>query len=274
MKASPTAVSLAPGANTRSLCLRPSTFSPAFTSSALAMILECSDEPAEAPDADSNSSCTKLRCQSAALAASDACAMDVALCMFTPHPAGSSIRHVGASFAIAATTTASRIHSPDRTACRARYWSVTASTYIARSGVRPSGRLAWTHGTRVSERAAPVMATSMPNGASSSSAGWAGWARVESISPAAWVGRRRTVGPARALDAAARRSRSSARKSVYWGMFLSRSPSLRVDAREAGEEGTGQSMDGGDARAALLVPPALGRPAVAGETHRLKAREL
>ena len=77
----------------------------------------------------------------------------------------------------------------------------------------------------------------------------------------AWVGwRRRTVGSARALDAAARRSRSSARKSVYWGMFLSRSPSLRVDAREAGEEGTGQSMDGGDARGALLVPPAPGRP--------------
>lgn len=61
------------------------------------------------------------------------------------------------------------------------------------------------------------------------------------------------MGSARALDAAARRSRSSARKSVYWGMFLSRSPSLRVDAREAGEVGTGQSMDGGDARGCVVV---------------------
>ena len=86
------------------------------------------------------------------------------------------------------------------------------------------------------------------------------------------------MGSARALDAAARRSRSSARKSVYWGMFLSRSPSLRVDARgEAGEGGTGQSMDGGDARGCVgcwFRRRWGGARSRGNETHRLKAREL
>ena len=77
----------------------------------------------------------------------------------------------------------------------------------------------------MSERAAPVMATSMPNGTSSFT-GTAASPEPEvsrcSFFDDWWDWVMRVV----ALDAASRRSRSSARKSVYWGIFLSRSPSL------------------------------------------------
>ena len=99
-----------------------------FMSSALAMMRECSGVPPPSPPTDSNLSCTNESRQSPHRAASEACAIADALCMLTDVPAVSSSRHVGASPATDATVTQSRIHSPVRMACLARYWSVTAST--------------------------------------------------------------------------------------------------------------------------------------------------
>ena len=124
--ASPTAVSVAPGARIRSLVRTPSTCRPRLASNKFASMrpeTETAFDPdppwededpscIDPPPAGSNRSCATTSDQSFLRAASDNSPNEDASCMTTRFPRASSRRHRGASTFAAATTCASRSHSP------------------------------------------------------------------------------------------------------------------------------------------------------------------